>query len=173
MKDGPKVGQRFILGPDSPQALESLLQFLGQRNPDIRWVVMVEPYHINRTVAQNALLWAWHTIYGNEFGYTKEEQHNRFKWRHVRPILLRDNDPDGRLAGLIALAEGSPLRKEMLETITEYALSTTMLSTKQFSEALDEYDRRTATEGLTFPHPEDRYREAMEWNWREDAAETE
>lgn len=123
--------------------------------------VIIRPYKKDRTLAQNRLMWMWHTEYAEYFGVEKkEDQHEVFKENHVLPILLRD-DEDGRLTRMYELCRQDPMAKSELISL----LSTTHLSTGQFSEALDEYDRVTASKGLCFTHPEDRYYEAMARRW--------
>ena len=118
--------------------------------------VTIKPYTKNRTNAQNNLMWLWHTQYSKEFGFTKKETHKQFKREYVLPILLRDDD-DHQLHALYQLASGNPPAMEAFVGI----ISTTHLDTKQFSEALNDYDMQTALLGFAFPHPSDMYHEAM------------
>jgi hypothetical protein len=134
----------------------NFLSDFAQKSADIPWQITMEPYKANRTRAQNALMWMWHTAWAAEVGETKEYAHERFKHRHVLPILLRD-DEEGKLTELHTAAKTN---KRMMAALVNI-LSTTHLTTAQFTEALEEYDRATAARGLCFPHPEDQYREAM------------
>ena len=124
---------------------------------DKDWRITVELFTRNRTLAQNNLLWKWHTARGIEFGETKEHEHHEFKRHHLLPILLRD-DEDGALTsmhGMMTYADPA-IREKFIDM-----LSTTMLSTRQFTEILNEYDMVTAQQGFVLPRKRDEYDEAM------------
>lgn len=151
--------QSFVLRPGNELVLRNVQTELRRiwDDPDAKpQRITIEPYKANRTKAQNALMWMWHTLWAEEFGYTKAKAHEKFKYRHVLPILLRDDD-EGKLNELYAMAKTD---RRMLAALVNI-LSTTHLNTAQFTEALEEYDRVTASRGLVFPHPADKYHEAM------------
>ena len=138
---------------------ENAIQAIRELPIDPVYSVIIRPYKKNRTAAQNALMWMWHTAYVDHFGVDggKLEQHISFKLTHVLPIILRDEDPDGVMQRIY---DNCRADKDMLHKFGEM-LSTTDLNTKQLKEALDSYDLETAFNGLVFPHPDDFYHEAM------------
>jgi len=149
--------QVFIVRPGNTTSIEEFMRVFMARDAEKTWKITFEEYKRNRTIAQNNLLWLWHTEKADHVGEDKETVHERFKYRHVLPILLRDGEDEG-LMELYGMARSSKAAMKALVGV----LSTTHLNTKQFTEALEEYDRRTVqVHDLVFPHPEDTYREAM------------
>lgn len=149
--------QVFIVRPGNTTSIEEFMAVFMARDSEKTWKITFEGYRKNRTIAQNSLMWLWHTEKGKQVGEDKNTCHEHFKYRHVLPILLRDSEDEG-LMELYGFAKSS--RAAMKSLVG--AISTTHLDTKQFTEALEEYDRRTAVRyEFAFPHPEDTYREAM------------
>ena len=148
--------QRFVLRPNDDVVLQSVLTALMQRDAAKKYDITMAEHKANRSLAQNSLLWKWHTVYAEEFGETKDRAHEEFKYYHVLPILLRDAEDDG----LLMIYNTAKLNPKMMKALVK-AISSTLLDTTQFTESLSEYDQRTAARGLCFPHPEDQYAEAM------------
>lgn len=126
---------------------------------DPKMEVIIRPYKKNRSNAQNRLMWLWHTQFGKEFGDTKEEAHEKFKEVHVLPILLgRDDEDADALREVEILCNVSPAARRTFVKL----ISSTMLNTAEFTDALNEYSQTVARDyGLAFTHPEDIYYEAM------------
>ena len=148
--------QRFVIQPGDNEVVQYILSMLISRNPDVPIEVTVGPYKKNRSLAQNSMMWMWLTAHAKEFGTTKERAYEEFKYYHVRPIFIRD-DEDG---GFTALESAAQLNPGMMKALIN-VISTSHLNTGQFSEALDEFDKRTAARGLALPHPDDLWHESM------------
>jgi hypothetical protein len=102
-------------------------------------------------------MWLWHTKVAEHGGFTKDEVHKIFKFRHVLPILIRDAENDA----LAKIYEACLTDAQMMEEFVDH-ISTTLLSTKQMSEALTEYDMWVADNmELVLPHPDDVYRDTI------------
>jgi len=85
-----------------------------------------------RSPSQNRLMWGWHLAILAEYtGYTVEELHQVFRWRHLRREILL---PGGEVA--------------------ETTRSTTELSIEEFSEYLRKIERDGAEMGCAIPDPE-------------------
>ena len=108
------------------------------------WVISVDKRKAKRSLAQNSLLFAWHSELADHRGESQKKQHSRFKYMFVLPILLAELDGE----------EGDHLRQlyelvslqgpEALEAFADLAVSSTLLSVKQFTNALGGYDRWAA-----------------------------
>lgn len=100
-----------------------------------QWVVTIKRYRKQRTLPQNALMWKWYTIIGNELGYTKDEMHDVLRekflpWEEV---------------------EICGVKKKKLTSTSDPSFTTTMEA-----EYLNHIDRFAAQElGILLPHPED------------------
>lgn len=102
--------------------------------------VELKKYRSKRSAAQNALYWGvWLPYISSVTGYTVDELHDKFriKFLGTRIVQVRGD-------------------------VYHVPKSTTKLNTKEFSEYLNEIDRMMSTEvGVTLPHPEDVYYEAL------------
>ena len=152
--------QVFIVRPGNTTSIEEFMSVFMARDSEKTWKITFEEYRKNRTIAQNSLMWLWHTEKAKQVGEDKNTCHEHFKYRHVLPILLRDSEDDEDI-GLIEIYDHAKVNPKVMKTLVNL-ISTTHLDTKQFTEALEEYDRRTAVRyEFAFSHPEDTYREAM------------
>jgi hypothetical protein len=111
--------------------------------------VDVKEHKDNRTLAQNRLMFLWHTEGGDHLGETKEDMHTEFKRRHVVPILRRDDAQYGEMVLTVQEVGKIGLRDkfERLKAGVIKLTSTTMLDTAQFSEALTDYERHLLSLG--------------------------
>lgn len=141
--------QTFILRPDSTQPFQSLLQYLQQRDQSIAWQVEVKPYKRDRSLEQNNTLWLWHSEWAKHDGCTKEYAHNRFKYKYVLPILLRD-DTDGQITRVWELVRGD---KEAVAGLVK-AIHSGDLDVAQMHEAMTEYQNDAPNYGVVFTDPE-------------------
>ncbi len=149
--------QRFILRPGAdPQVMQSLLQAITQRNAEKEWEVTIKLFKENRSIKQNRLQWMWHQEYALHEGMTKDNAYNRFKYKYVLPIMLRDPENNQ----LVTLWEQIRGNKEAIAALVK-VIHTSDLDTAQMDEALTEYDRDTAAHGLVFSDPADLKMEAM------------
>lgn len=137
------------------QRLTAVLTLQNMPIDDGYDIVVKKRGHL-RSENQHGLMWLWHTEYAGNFGYTKDRAHKMFKYFHVLPILLAE-DEEGRLTKLYNAAKTDP---EMMEELTNL-ISTTHLTPKQMAAALTEYDMKTASKGYVFSRPEDKYYEAL------------
>lgn len=141
--------QRFIKVIRNKHDLKNLIVFLNQFKLGKPVQVEFKLYKQNRSIEQNKLMWLWHKEEGEHDGETKDYCHERFKYKYVLPILLR-NDEKGRLAKLVDQAKRD---KEMMAALVKI-ISTTHLTTSELKEALDEYNFEASLRGLMFTQPD-------------------
>ena len=130
---------------------QNMLQYFASRDQEKTYKVTFQEYKRDRSLEQNALLWKWHTEYAAQYGCTKEYAHNRFKYKYVLPILLRD-DEDGQIKRVWDLVRGD---KEAIAGLVK-AIHSSDLSVSQMSEAMTEYQMDASAQGFVFTDPEDR-----------------
>lgn len=151
--------QTFVIRPGNT-AFDSFLHVYSERDTEKEWKITFEPYKKNRTLAQNALMWMWHTYHikhGTQGG-TKNSCHHEFKRKYILPVLLEKNENEEWQA----LYEYACTDARIMELFIDGKVSTTQLTTKELSGALTEYDRDVAEEEqVILPHPGDIYNEAM------------
>lgn len=149
--------QSFIIMTGDEQRRQNAIKAVAELSRDISWRVKIEPFKRDRTLAQNSLLWKWHTARAEHFGEPKAHEHHEFKRNHLLPILLRDDEYGDltKMHGMMTYADPK-IHEKFIDM-----LSTTMLNTKQFTEILNEYDMVTAQQGLVLPRRDDEYHEAM------------
>ena len=108
--------------------------------------VLVEPYKKNRSLAQNSLMWLWlnqmaktlqveHGVKADSEGL---KQYFQEKWLGYKAVWIDE------------------------ERMYKRVIGTSELNTAQFTEFLQQIEAYAASElGMTLPHPEDQYYEAM------------
>jgi hypothetical protein len=126
--------------------------------------VVVREHKKDRSAAQHSLLWLWYTVIANEMGETKEDVHYFCKRRFLVPIFTRD-DPDGygAMVEAVRTVHRAGLKadsKKMADQIVKLT-STTDCTVAQFTEYLNDIEKHYITIGVSLPHPEDRWIEAM------------
>lgn len=149
--------QKFILHPDGDiQVMRNLLSTLNDRDAAKAWEVTIKLHKEDRSAKQNRLQWMWHQEYALHHGMTKEKAYCRYKYKYCLPIMLRDPD-NAQLVELWEQIRDNPVAKAALVKV----IHTGDLNTAEMAEALTEYDRETAVNGLAFTDPADLRREAM------------
>lgn len=111
--------------------------------------VTVEDYKKNRSLAQNALMWKWLTLLSN----------------HLRTETGLNTSPEDLKDHFQRLILG--FREYQTPTGTyppgrTRTIGTSEINTAQFTSFLNEIEVYAANVGLTLPHPEDLYYEAMQ-----------
>ena len=140
----------FYLRPGETVPLKNLLAWIVQRDVEKEWEVRIREYKDSKSDAQNRLQWVWHGVWAKEHGFTKEYAYNRFKYKYVLPIMLAD----GENTQLNRLWDRVRDDKEAVAALVR-VIHTSDLTTSEMAEALDEYDRDTASHGLVFPDTDD------------------
>ncbi len=101
--------------------------------------VIIRKHRKSRSTSQNALMWMWLSVVQSETGNDKDALHDYFREKY----LGRD-------------------RTEVLNQQRHVLKSTTKLTVQEFTQYLTQIEAFCATElGITLPHPEDIYRDAM------------
>jgi hypothetical protein len=124
----------FVLR-ESNTALENYLQELPK---DGSFKVEVKRNLSKRSLSQNALYWVWVAIISEETGYRKDEVHALLRYQFLPSC-----------------------EQEIMGHRIHDLPSTTKLNTKEFTEYLNDIENWASDFGITLPHPEDKYYEAM------------
>jgi hypothetical protein len=82
-------GRTFDVETDGQR--EYLLKFIARQAPPFR--VEFGPIVVQRTLTQNARLWALHTMAGNHLGYSAEEMHEHALCHHFGYTEAEAKDP--------------------------------------------------------------------------------
>lgn len=140
----------------SERVCQRIIEVIPELPKDGSLDIVVQDHKDDRTLAQLRLKWMWAGEYGSQHGITKDDANRQFKWRHCRPILIRD-DETGAYKALFDRAEEDPIvARHFIDMI-----HSSDMSVKQFSEALTEWDHWAGSKGIIFPHPEDLFYAAM------------
>lgn len=108
-------------------------------NIDKPWQMELKPYRKNRSLAQNNLYRMWVEVIANELGYTHDEMH-----------------------AILSNMFGEKETVEFNGDIVEVIKSTIKLTTKEFTDRLENIDRWAAGEmGIVLPSPDDLIWEAL------------
>jgi len=142
--------QTYIIRPGETAPLSNLMAWVVSRDVEKTWRVVVGEDKESKSDLQNSLQWVWHGIWAKENGFTKEHAYNRFKYKYVLPIMLADSE-NVQLNRLWARVRDD---KEAVAALVR-VIHTSDLTTAEMAEALDEYDRDTASHGLVFPDTDD------------------
>jgi len=152
--------QVFIIRDNEEGPFDNLITLLDGLDIDKVWRVTVELDKETRSSKQNRLQWMWHTEWADYNGFTKETAYNRFKYKYVLPIMLRDEGVTSLRTQLNSLWELIRDDRDSVAALVR-VIHTSDLDTAQMAEALTEYDRDTAAHGLAFSDPEDLKMKAM------------
>ena len=112
---------------------QHLIERINALNIDTVWEVSIKPYKKNRSLDQNALMWKWYTIIGNDLGYTSDEVHEELMRKLLTPHCV--NTPSG--------------------VVEVY--STKKLKVKEMTEYLEGIERTATEMGIALPRPDDGY----------------
>jgi len=127
--------------------------------------IVIREHKKDRSASQHSLYWLWMTVIANELGETKDDIHLRSKKMFLVPIFERD-DPEGygKMIAAVRLIHKLDLKtsaKTLASQIVKLT-STTDCTVAQFTEMLNDIEKYYITLGITLPHPEDRYIDAMQ-----------
>lgn len=126
----------MILRINSPKDKEAVKAYV-EKLPDKPFIVTIEKKKEVRSIPQNKLYWSWIKCISNETGNDNKDLHEYFSERFLR-----------RETAVI------------FGVMVERAISTTKLSTVEFTAYLEKIEQFASSElGIILPHPEDLY-----WN---------
>ena len=149
--------QIFLL---NEQTYGLIVETIAHAEHDGSLQVSIGPVHESRSIAQNALYWAWLSALSEDTGNTVDYLHERFKSTYLLRIYLADPEND-RQKEWVALydvikEDGTPLMiKRALQTI-----STTWATVEQFKEYLNQIEQFCHDQDLHLP-ANPNYTEAM------------
>lgn len=137
-----------------PDRLANLISYAVSLPQDAGWVCTFEQMTAEKasTDAQRRTVRAWCTQLGKEQGTSQQRQYDLWKYHHVVPIMLRDEDIEG-LEGLFNLVKSSGDKKIFQAFIDRIHIAD--LSCKQGREAMDEFDMLWASRGIVFEYRRD------------------
>lgn len=111
---------------------------------------LAERMTFDRTNDQNALLWKWNAEVAKHQGETKEDVHRESKLSIGCPILFRDNE---EFAAFYRRVLAPQDRAERLKAMDFIDVSSVM-TTKQMSEFMDEFEKKWRLRGVPLTIPE-------------------
>lgn len=127
---------------------------------DVPHEVIIQPIKKNRSLEQNALMWDWLTIIGDDIGYSKTELHEEYKGKLLVPLMLKYPKRYRAFCELVAAIQD--LREEgnekAADDIAKKALvlvSTTKLSVTHMTEYLNDIEKHAISLGVRLPAMED------------------
>lgn len=147
----------------SKEQIERLSNFLLMQPEKPLLEVVVSNHKKDRSALQNSLYWMWITIIADELGWLKEDVHSDLKKRILLRIYERDDDGYASMINTVRKLHTDGFKqdsKKLADQIIKLT-STVVATTKQFTEYLNEVERDMLTKGISLPHPEDRYQQAM------------
>lgn len=111
---------------------------------------LIERMHFDRTLDQNALHWTWCGEVAKHRGETKEDVHREAKLSIGCPILYRDNE---KFAAFYRNTL-APRDRDARLAAMDFIDVTSVMTTKQMTEFMDEFERTWRVRGvqLTIPH---------------------
>ena len=126
----------------NPKGVEYLLDIIRRLPLEKHaWDITIKRHVKQRSLPQNAMMWEWYTVIGNEIGYDKDEVHNIMRkkflpWREVTII------------------------GETVIILT--STSDPKFTTAHMTKYLNDIDRFAADElGILLPHPQDAHYEEL------------
>ena len=124
------------------------------------FVVSISKPKDKRSLAQNALYWAWIHAISDLTGYETEELHNRFRSAFLAPIFLEDPKNTKQelwcegYAKVASIVGDDEEATEALKMVRGY-VSTTWCTVKQFTEYLERIEHFCRAKGIVLPIPEE------------------
>lgn len=118
--------------------------------------IIIRPYKRNRSREQNSLYWKWLTVIEQETGQDRESLHEHYKGRFLARILVRDDIRYATMSQRVKQVRNDGMHDiaDAMRSDIMFMTSTSVLSTKQFSEYMDCIERDVANFGITLPQPE-------------------
>lgn len=115
--------------------------------------VVFRDYAASRSAQQNALMWRWLTIIGNELGESKDAVHELYKDRYLVSIYERDNPEYAEMVQALRAVWQQGMKKEALDLRKRIVAltSTTTATVKQMSEYMNEIERDAVQLGIRLP----------------------
>lgn len=103
-----------------------------------------------RTSDQNALYWEWVSQVANHQGETKEDTHREAKLSLGCPILFRDNEKFADFYRRII----APLPREDRLAAMDFIDVSSVMTTRQMTEFMDEFEKKWRMRGVRLTMPE-------------------
>lgn len=153
--------KRFTL--HSEDVKQAACNFIAALSLEPLQEVIIRDAKKDRTAAQNSLYWMWLTIIASELGNTKDDQHTYYKKQILVHIYERDDASYAEMLEAVRRVHRQGNKKDaqhLADMIVELT-STTRADVGQFTEYLNDIEKDAFGKGITLPHPEDRYYEAM------------
>lgn len=125
--------------------------------------VIIKPHKVDRSSAQNRLLWKWCTEIGDQTGEIKEEVNDRYKQKFLVHIFERDNDGFAEMLQAVRQVHkwGEVVLAKVMEREILKLTSTRNANVDQFREYLNSLEIDARSSGLTLSNPDDLYSYAM------------
>lgn len=120
----------YILKPNDSKTLSNCLRHIAEMNPSKTWEVEIREQKRKRSLPQNRLYWQYLNIIEAETGHLAEELHEFFK---MDILGFKDVTFKGRTMPV--------------------PVSTTSLTTKGFTDYINEIQARVGAYGITLPSP--------------------
>ena len=119
--------------------------------------ITIREYKKDRSLEQNALMWKWLTIIGNELGESKEEIHERYKDKFLVNIYERDNPDYAEMVQSLREVWKQGMKREAMDLRKKIVAltSTTTATVKQMTEYLNSIEHDAASMAISLPHPDD------------------
>lgn len=123
---------------------------------DKPWVITLGQDDESRSLKQNRLAFLWYGIRGGATNEGRLAQRKFCKFYYGVPILREDKDFNNFYCTAVAA-----LSYEQRLDAMEFVPVTSLMTTRQFAEYLEEIDRQSALQGVVLPRPEDLYWAAL------------
>lgn len=123
--------------------------------------VVIKEHKVNRSLAQNALMWKWLGLIGPDLGYTKDEAHEVYKEKFLINIFLATPDKHQAVSEMwLSIRqlhkEGQGQIARSLERNLAQLVSTTEASVAEMREYLTDIDHHAASLDIRLPRPEEK-----------------
>jgi hypothetical protein len=123
---------------------------------DTPWVITLGQDDESRSLKQNRLSFLWYGIRGGATNEGRAKDRAFCKLTYGVPILREGKDFNAFYCSALA-----PLEYEQRLDAMEFVPVTSLMTTRQFAEYLDEIDKQSLTQGVVLPQPEDLYWAAL------------
>jgi len=139
------------------QAIRILTNMIGVDEKN-QLEIIIRLYKRNRSREQNSLYWKWLTVIEMETGQDRESLHEHYKGKFLARILVRDDPKYSEMSMQVkkVRADGAHEIAEAMRSQIMFLTSTSVLTTKQFSEYMNCIERDVSEQGIALPQPDDR-----------------